>query len=93
MLLTSSKKEEKMFCTLEKEFFHLKIFFFPSPFGSGEKRFLVSFAGGEVQLPGLRITRRFNRDKLSALLCTYNKRWVTDVIGNRLLWFTEQVWS
>lgn len=65
----------------------MKAFFFFSPFAGGEKRFLVSFAGGEVQLPVSRITRGFNRDKL----CTYNKLWITDVIGSRLFWFIKHL--
>lgn len=42
-------------------------------FGGGEVKFPVSFAGGEVQLPASRITTRFNRDRLPALICTYSK--------------------
>lgn len=83
MLLPSTKKEEKYFVYL-KVLPIESLFFFFSPFGGGEKRFPVSFAGGEVQLPVSRITRGFNRDKPSALLCTWTKLWITAVIGHGL---------
>lgn len=62
---------------------------FFSSFGGGGKGFPVSFASGEIQLPVSRITRRFNGDKLSAPLCTYDKPWITDMTGNRLFWFSK----
>lgn len=92
MLLPSAKKEEKYFVYLKKTSPNWKIFFFFSQlFGSGENRFPVSFAGGEVQLPVSRITRGFNRDTLSALLCAYNELWIADVIGNRLFWIIKHL--
>lgn len=89
MFLLSTKKEEDLLYIWKKilPIEDMPLFF--SSFGGGEKGFPVSFAGGEIQLPVSRITRRFNRDKLSAPLCTYDKLWITDVTGNRLFWFIK----
>ena len=71
MLLPSTRKEEKYFVYLQKSSPNWKPLFFSVLLWVG--RFLVSLAGGEAQLPVWRITRGFNRDKLSALFCAYDK--------------------
>lgn len=81
MVLLSLKKEES-FVYLKNSSPNWRHPPFSSSFGGGEKGLPVSFAGGEIQFPVSRITRRFDRDKLSVLLCTYYKLWITDVIGN-----------